>query len=821
VTRHAKATSAGSIRSQGSRPGSSVCAADATRGASSDADGIGAPSQRRLLATLSPVAALLALALLASLAFAATPSFASCPNDRFRTGPSAKLPDCRAYEQVTPNDKYGSDAYGGPSSVESSISGDGITSYTFTNFPGSEGFQYSNVFHSRFTGGEWETDGLNTPPSYGDASEVKAWTPDLRLSFAETLTFGKGAGYNLVMRDSADGSRTVLIPQGVGFEEAEEESFTVGGAFDNDSKVVFVAEGAVPVTSGSAPVSTKANVYLYDRDTGELTLAGLLPDSACATPPCVPAGGSGLPAAFNDYVQDGHVVSPSGDIYFTDSATGQLYLRHDAAGPGATTEHVSASHKTNGSGPGGVATNSPQPMTFEGAVPDGSRAFFMSTEELTNDANTGPEGPGESPGHDLYRYDAAGGELIDLAPDNTDLNGAEVIGVLGYANDGSRAYFVADADLDGSGPAQTGNCSQGPRLSLSGSCSLYLWQDDGVGTCTSADGCISFVTTLDAEGNSGVSDGYNWAGGVAGGGSRLPKTSRVSADGRILIFRSQLKLTDYENEGTSEFYRYDAEGGQVTCVTCNPTGAPPVGAPDLKNPEMFHAPTSYAISSFQSFLSRNLSPDGDRFFFQSTDKLVGADVNGEVSCKEEGVKLGVGPSCRDVYEWEAPGAPGGSCTTDSDAYSPADGGCFYLLSTGTGIYPSYLADVSESGDTVFIFSRQRRVPSDEDNQEDIYAGKVDGGLLSQNTPRPALCEGDACRSASSQPSRAPGSGSGVFEGPGNPKQSTNQTRCPKGKRTVHSKGMVRCVAKKHKKKAHKHKSKAHKRDANTNRRASR
>ena len=100
--------------------------------------------------------------------FPATPSFGSCPNDRFRTGPSAKLPDCRAYEQVTPNDKFGSDAFGGPSSVQASAAGDGITSYTFSGFPGSEGFQNANVFLSRFAGGEWSTAGLNTPPSYGD-----------------------------------------------------------------------------------------------------------------------------------------------------------------------------------------------------------------------------------------------------------------------------------------------------------------------------------------------------------------------------------------------------------------------------------------------------------------------------------------------------------------------------------------------------------------------------------------------------------------------------------------------------------------------------
>ncbi len=119
--------------------------------------------------------------------FPATPSFGSCPNDRFRTGPAAKLPDCRAYEQITPTDKFGADAYGSPSSVEASSSGDGITFYTFTGFPGSEGFQYANTFLSRFAGGEWSTAGLNPPPSYGDVAEVMAWTPDLRSQLRQGL----------------------------------------------------------------------------------------------------------------------------------------------------------------------------------------------------------------------------------------------------------------------------------------------------------------------------------------------------------------------------------------------------------------------------------------------------------------------------------------------------------------------------------------------------------------------------------------------------------------------------------------------------------
>ncbi len=297
------------------------------------------------------------------------------------------------------------------------------------------------------------------------------------------------------------------------------------------------------------------------------------------------------------------------------------------------------------------------------------------------------------------------------------------------------------------------------------------------------------------------------------------KTSRVSADGHVLFFQSHYRLTAYDNQGTAQYYRYDAEGGEISCLTCSPTGAPPTGSPELKNPDMYHAPSSHTVYNPQAFLSRNLSADGNRFFFQTPEKLVPADVNGEVSCStDEQTQLGAGRSCLDAYMWETPGTPGGSCATNSAAYSPANDGCIYLLSTGTGAFPSYLADVSESGDTAFIYSRQQLVPSDEDTLNDIYAVRVNGGLAYQHATRPAACEGDACRGASSQPSDAPGAGSAVFEGPGNPKQSTDSTRCPKGKRQVRSKGKVRCVAKQ---RGSKKQGRDRKRAANNNRRASR
>lgn len=396
-----------------------------------------------------------------------------------------------------------------------------------------------------------------------------------------------------------------------------------------------------------------------------------------------------------------------------------------------------------------------------------------------------------NPGNDLYRFDVESGALKDLTPDPTSKDGARVVGVLGTSEDGSRVYFAANGAL--ATGASAGNCQsnvvQG-NLGSSGECSLYLYQEGQPQP-------ISYLARLDAsDGFSG--DATNWLPGRPA--TRRQKTARVSADGATLLFSSRSQLTSYPNEGVPQLYRYRVGQG-ILCISCNPTGMAPTKAPGLGNittPELLPFLTA-------SRLSRNLSPDGSRVFFETTDALVAADTNGAVECPERGNVTT--PACQDVYEWEASGT--GSCESAAQ-----NGGCLYLLTTGKSTEASYFGDASVSGDDAFVFTYAKLVGQDQDQLVDIYDASVDGGLAVQSTPPKPICDStDACQGPAGQPPASQSPGSESFKAPGNHK--AKKPGCPKGKRKVRSKGKTRCVAK------HKGKGKGRKRAAKKTRRATR
>ena len=205
----------------------------------------------------------------------------------------------------------------------------------------------------------------------------------------------------------------------------------------------------------------------------------------------------------------------------------------------------------------------------------------------------------------------------------------------------------------------------------------------------------------------------------------------MTPDGQGLLFMSDESLTGYDNAAQTgesgnplyEVFLFQAQSGKLTCVSCNPSGEPPVRT------ELNTHYQDLAIGGFipisKNFPSgeqpRVISDNGDRVFFNSGEPLLPTATNGWVN----------------VYEWERAGTPGGSCPEDAPG-----GGCVYLISSGTDPETSYLLGTDASGENAFIVSRAQLVAEDHGSEDyEVYDARVDGGP----PPAEASCSGTGCQ----------------------------------------------------------------------------
>jgi WD40 repeat protein len=666
-----------------------------------------------------------------------------CPNEavRAREPYAQALPDCRAYEQVTPVEKDGSTPTGGDSLVQASLSGDRITFLVPADMPGGGGSGTFPLFLASRDAGLWTSQGLlpPTPPGFASTAEVLGWSEDISQALVEGHLEGDtGESVSLYLRDSVTGSykRVVTAPP----FSAHLAGF---GAADH-SRLFF--EDASQLLPSAAP--EKSNLYEFNRANGTLSLVGVLPADLGGGAP--PGGSFAGPYNWEESntklggATRGHYTQSaiSGDgtrVFFTAGETGQVYLREN----GTSTLQVSASQRTT------PDPNGAKPAAFMAAIPDGSKVFFASCEKLTNDStavSTGAATCGEeAQGQDLYEYDLLSGALHDLTVDSNggDALGAAVQGVLGGSADGSYVYFVGNGVLPNSGASSPGTCHLVKR---NGSCNLYVWHN----------GTVTFIATLNAgetPNSEGESDVLDWKAGPQGV-TLVEKGSRVTPDGKTLLFSSTQKLTAYDNRGVVELYRYDATRavapGNPACVSCDPTGAPPRESLE-RNRRMLETVRSgdLSVPALASSLTRNLSGDGSRVFFSTPDALVAQDTNNTF----------------DVYEWEKAGA--GSCLPASATFEQGSDGCLYLISTGRSPDPSYFADASASGDNAFFFTDQPLVGQDRDSLIDVYSARVGGGTAEQNPALQTPCAGEACRGMVGAPPAFSAPSSAMFSGTGN------------------------------------------------------
>jgi hypothetical protein len=570
----------------------------------------------------------------------------SCPNAAIRAQQdSAFLPDCRAYEMITPAEKGGGTIAWGEGK-----GGVGLTAY---------GGAAASLNGERLAYGAWVplADGKGGMPlTYRAQRGATGWvsqavSPRPRHPAADFLTYS--IPWNWVSPDLefgfADGSRdsfdptdvngtvdiyrtgpneeTELITRGNGAErllgEAESANEAMVGV-SADGRHAFFNSFAHLVPEDAERFEEEGTRIFdtYDRSRGHTYLLNLTSSGEMLNK-C----GSQL----GSEVADDRAISADGSKVFFQVpyrfATGthpdclkpaQLYMRVN----NTETVHVSASQRSVPD-PGGVKA-----AAYQGATADGSAVFFSSREMLTDEA---AEGGG------LYRYDTGSGglELILGAPE---FEGFQIMPDFARISaDGSRVYFVSQLPVDGQGVFIDYN--------------LFVWSGEGVDHIAS-------------------SPSFEFRGEVANAIS-LFRLITLTPDGRHVLFASKSPLTSFDNQGRQEVYLYDADTEELTCISCDPAGQRPSGSTVRSN-------ASFPLRTEER--DTPISADGEVAVFQTGDRLVPGDVNNRLDVYQfsDGKLSLVTPGKADVDSYLIGSGPMGNNvffgTFDSLVGADRDGG---------------------------------------------------------------------------------------------------------------------------------------------------
>ncbi len=757
-----------------------------------------------------------------------------CPNAQLRAEQpyGLTLPDCRAYEMVSPLDKDDNDIE--ETDARASESGEAIAYGSAGSFSEPAATDRGDRYISRRTPQGWSAQNITPPdlPVHLELNEPfeELWfTPSLSAGLLESendpLTpvtnesprgypylylANTGAGASASSESSYQLVNTINDPELPPYYFATNTTrLYVDGASTDLSHVVFGQEAAlIPGAAGygeSPFTDVKNNVYEWAQGSRELHLVNVPPPgksfageggSSVGT-----RSGGGAPSQGDVW----HAVSADASrVFFTAidkrRFLGQLYVRENPEQPpvdgsecavagDACTIEISESQRTGPHGEpdpdphGNQPDGEPRVPRYWGANAEGSKVFFTSRVELTNDANTKEDAVANLYECELVEeHKEQKCKLTDLTPENAE--GAAVLGLVTASEDGEYVYFVAEGKL-----------AQG---ATSGQPNMYLYHA----------GHTSFIATLAPATENAKSlesletggDSSDWAGeksetpGTHDDGGPGQHTVRVTPDGTTLAFESQQSLTGYDNEparpqdcvesGGEQFkgpvsyetpglpcrevYVYDATTGRISCASCDPSGARPIGPAKL-GPEESGLPEIHRSYLYEP---HNLSEDGDRLFFETPDPLVPHDSDGASGCPL--LPKSIIPSCQDVYEWELPATAAetekgeSSCTQASADFSPADGGCVFPISDVAGDHESFFLDATPSGDDVFIATADQLVPSDTDDKVDVYDVRSGGGF--PVTPAPPVCDNaDSCKSPETpQPTVFGAPASATFAGPANP-----------------------------------------------------
>jgi DNA-binding beta-propeller fold protein YncE len=735
----------------------------------------------------------------------------SCPNSLLREeNNSLALPDCRAYEQVSPAFKSGY-AIGGGSvgefHIELSPSGEGAAFESLGAFEGASATAATNHYSAQRVSNGWLTQsnlgfpaGPDEQPNgfYGYSPEFDSWLFSVRpgTSFEPAERSGTVSlfiGSSAHAFDRASPSLSMQAgerPHGALFAPVGESS---------DLSKIALATGyrflppAVDPRPSAENAGSDDRVYEFSSDSGSDPTASLVAevpiDLTAPGSSCVVDAAVGRPGRWMS--TDGSVLFYTAPQDLTPRAAcdaggaqgggpnkAGVYARVGQASPvllsGEDSSECHAPNPCHGA--------APQMARYDGASPDGSRAWFTTPQPLIDSDTDATD--------DLYLAELEEGQLKHLvqasagesSPDHPVAgDGAGVEGVVEVSPDGTHVAFVATGILTEAGNPAT------HQIAAQGADNLYVYD----ATTDHTKFVARLCTGLDRSDSSAdpycsaedATDAPLWRAGT------LPE-ARFTPDGRYLLFTSYGRLTSDDTDNSADVYRYDFQSGHLIRISAGHAGNDGNG-----NDSAFAAqltPVPREVASRADGLSedddRAISADGSTVVFETAAPLVSRDTN-----------AGASPGCNpgrtgcDIYEWREDG--NGTCREA--------GGCISLISDGISPQGATQGVVSSSGRDIAFLTAAELVPVDSDGLRDLYDARENGGFP-YVPPEKSCGSGETCLGPVSPTPSPPKITTPEFTGPGNEKA---QLQCGKGRHRIKKHGEFRCVAKKHHKKNSHHKKK--------------
>ena len=742
--------------------------------------------------------------------FSSAAAAGGCPNEGVRgestvnpeTGSpfSLQLPECRAYELVSPPLKNGapfsSAAFQAVSagSIVSRVGSEGSTVLVASTgiWPGSEQQPANNnLLNSDATEGDrykltrgesgWEFE-----PEVPSALDLRAYLPFILPSETDLGSDGIWTGVGLAATESniefalntspegnlylleSNGALAEIGPSvppadyGATFEGPHGVSVSNDGASADLSRVLFGvvafhwpfdqtklsrAAGAIIPTlyeyagTGHTGVGSDVPTLVGVDNTGALI-------SQCGTEPGkagpleaadgISAGGSTV--FFTALAAGAECDASSSTGEGEGPSTNQVFARVGEPGPGTK---VSSAVTVNVAGTSECATatfdscNVTKAVTYQGSSTDGSKVFFTSEQPLVADDT--------DPTNNLYECRLpgdSGAPLIRMTPVNPC---PELVRVsVPVSGAGAEVQSVAAVSADGShvyfiakGVLSGENAEH--NSPTPGQDNLYVWREPSPGY---PQGGKAFIATLPSA-----------ALGEANG-----EGGQATPDGDAFVFTSAADLTPDDTSTVNQVFLYEAQHEALIRVSKGQNGFNDDGNTTTD-------PASMARIT-PGNKRRTISEDGATVVFESSDALT-AQVHGEPQ--------------HNVYLWR--------------------GGNVYLISDGTpagesirpalvGVHSAGLVGIDASGENVFFVTEAHLVGQDSDDLPDLYDARVDGGFPA---PKNDECTGEACQGVFGAPSGSLSPGSLSANAKGNLPPTPKTVVKPKPKVLTRSEQLAKAL----------------------------